>query len=236
MERKAGRIAVISDTHGLLRPEVAEILKTCDAVIHGGDINSPEILEKIREINPSLYVVRGNNDKEWAENLPKELSFSLFGKEFYVVHNKKHIPKNLEKKDFEIYGHSHKYESYVQEGVQYLNPGSCGPRRFHQPVTMAVLTIEGEDFHIEKIDILPRVEQDKVPELSQKDMEKLIKGIMKELEKGTTIASMAKKLQVSKEFAEQVCRICVTHPGVSAHGIMNKIEVNKIVSKSSKNI
>ena len=98
MERKTGRIAVISDTHGLLRPEVAEILKTCDAVVHGGDINSPEILEEIRRINPSLYVVRGNNDKEWAEKLPKELSFSLFGRSFYMVHNKKHIPKDLEKK------------------------------------------------------------------------------------------------------------------------------------------
>ena len=146
MERKTGRIAVISDTHGLLRPEVAEILKTCDAVIHGGDINTPGILEEIRRINPSLYVVRGNNDKEWAEKLPKELSFSLFGKSFYMVHNKKHIPKDLEKKDFVIYGHSHKYEAYVQEGVQYLNPGSCGPRRFHQPVTMAVLIIEAESF------------------------------------------------------------------------------------------
>lgn len=197
MERKTGRIAVISDTHGLLRPEVAEILKTCDAVIHGGDINSPGILEEIRRINPSLHVVRGNNDKEWAEKLPKELSFSLFGKSFYMVHNKKHIPKDLEKKDFVIYGHSHKYEAYVQEGVQYLNPGSCGPRRFHQPVTMAVLIIEAESFHIEKMDILPRVEQEKVPELSQKDMEKLIKGILKELEKGTTVASIAKKFQVS---------------------------------------
>ena len=167
MERKTGRIAVISDTHGLLRPEVAEILKTCGAVVHGGDINSPGILEEIRRINPSLYVVRGNNDREWAEKLPKELSFSLFGRSFYMVHNKKHIPKDLEKKDFVIYGHSHKYESYVQEGVQYLNPGSCGPRRFHQPVTMAVLTIETEGFHIEKLDILPRVEQEKVPELSQ---------------------------------------------------------------------
>ena len=141
----------------------------------------------------------------------------------------------LEKKDFVIYGHSHKYEAYVQEGVQYLNPGSCGPRRFHQPVTMAVLIIEAESFHIEKMDILPRVEQEKVPELSQKDMEKLIKGILKELEKGTTVASMAKKFQVSKEFAEQVCRISVTHPGVTAHGIMDKMEVNKIVSKSGKN-
>ena len=68
-----------------------------------------------------------------------------------MVHNKKQIPKDLEKKDFVIYGHSHKYESYVQEGVQYLNPGSCGPRRFNQPVTMAVLTIETEGFPYRKV-------------------------------------------------------------------------------------
>lgn len=227
MERQTGRIAVISDTHGLLRPEVAEILKTCDAVLHGGDINSPGILEKIKSISPSLYVVRGNNDKEWAEELPLDLSFSLFGKSFYMVHNKKHIPKDLEQKDFVIYGHSHKYETYEQEGVRYLNPGSCGPRRFHQPVTMAVLAIEEQGVRIEKVDILPKVDQEKVPKLSQTDMEKLIKGIMKELEKGTTVASMAKKFQVSREFTEQVCRICVTHPGVTAHGILDKMEVNK---------
>ena len=98
MERKTGRIAVISDTHGLLRPEVDEILKICDAVVHGGDINSPEILEEIRRINPSLYVVRGNNDKEWAEKLPKELSFSLFAGAFIWSTIKNIFPKIWRKK------------------------------------------------------------------------------------------------------------------------------------------
>ena len=97
MERKTGRIAVISDTHGLLRPEVAEILKTCDAVVHGGDINSPEILEEIRRISPSLYVVREIMIRNGPGNCLKSFLF-LFLAEAFIWSTIKNIFQKIWRK------------------------------------------------------------------------------------------------------------------------------------------
>ena len=81
------RVGIISDTHGLLREEVINQLKTCDYIIHGGDINTEDVLKKLKDIAPT-YVVRGNNDKSgWAEKLPKELYFTIGNIRFYMVHN-----------------------------------------------------------------------------------------------------------------------------------------------------
>lgn len=135
------KIAVLSDTHGLLRPEVLEILRGCDAILHGGDISRQKILDALNGVAP-VFAVRGNNDKEWAENLPETLHFTLFGIRFFMVHNKKQIPENLGDVDIVVYGHSHKYEEKYVDGRLFLNPGSCGPRRFTQPVTLAVLEVE----------------------------------------------------------------------------------------------
>ena len=149
--KQGHRIAVLSDTHNLLRPEVAEIIKTCDAVLHGGDISGPSTLEKIRGLcgktaserasgGGNFYVVRGNNDRDWAEDLPYTLEVRLYGLKFFMAHMKKDIPADVDA-DVVIYGHSHRYAQEVRGGTLYLNPGSCGPRRFRQPITMAVLTI-----------------------------------------------------------------------------------------------
>lgn len=134
------RIGVISDTHGLLRPAVLEVLTTCDCILHGGDINRPEILEQLKNIAP-LYVVRGNNDKEWAEDLPHTLQVDLNGASVFMVHNKKDVPKDLGNVKVVVFGHSHKYFQQEMDGRLWLNPGSCGKRRFDQEITMAVLTI-----------------------------------------------------------------------------------------------
>lgn len=148
------KIGIISDTHGLLRAEVLAHLEECDVILHGGDINKPEILEALKQIAP-LYVVRGNNDKgEWAEELPDFLKFELKGKMFYMTHQKKDIPKELEGIDFVIYGHSHKYSCVKEKEIIYLNPGSCGKRRFALPINMAVIELKGSEAHIEKIDLL----------------------------------------------------------------------------------
>lgn len=236
MKKRSRRIAIISDTHNLLRPEVKELLKDCDGIIHGGDISSPKVLEELESFQIPLYVVRGNNDKEWARHLPLELYFSLYGQKFYLVHDKKHIPGDINGVDVILYGHSHKYQEETRDGILYLNPGSCGPRRFHQPITMALLHIQEESGELtaEKIHILPGIAADKYPKIQEKDMEQLIQGIEKEQKKGSTIAAIAKKFQVSREFAEQVCRISVTHPGVSARGILDKMEANKTVTKTGK--
>lgn len=153
------KLAILSDTHGLLRPKVVEYLKEADAILHGGDINKPGIVEELERYGP-LYIVRGNNDKEWAEAIPHDLTVTLEGVTFYMVHNKKEIPKELPGVDVVLYGHSHKYSQEERDGILWLNPGSCGPRRFHQEITMAVMEIQKGKIQVEKIEI-PHEEKEK---------------------------------------------------------------------------
>ena len=98
-------------------------------------------------------MVRGNNDKEWAENIPESLTFQIEQCRFFVVHNRKSVPKDLHDTDVVIYGHSHKYAEQMVDGVLWLNPGSCGKRRFDQEITFAVMTVDGNKTAIEKITI-----------------------------------------------------------------------------------
>ena len=102
------KLAILSDTHGLLRPQVVVHLKTADAILHGGDINKPAIVEQLQQHAP-LYIVRGNNDKEWAEDIPHDLTVTLEGITFFLVHNKKEVPADLSGGDVVVFGHSHKY-------------------------------------------------------------------------------------------------------------------------------
>ena len=146
------KLAILSDTHGLLRPEVAEHLKTADAILHGGDVNKPGIVDQLERYAP-LYVVRGNNDKEWAEQLPHDLTITLGGVTFYMVHNKKEVPADLTRIDAVVFGHSHKYLLEERDGVLWLNPGSCGPRRFHQEISMMMAEVENGTLQVEKITI-----------------------------------------------------------------------------------
>ena len=133
------KIGIISDTHGLLRPEVLEILKDCKYILHAGDVNKDEILDVLRSMG-NLYVVRGNNDKDWAENLRTSLSFTIGGVKFFMVHNKK-----------DVVWHTHKYFEKMIDGRLWLNPGSCGRSRFGGEVTMAVMTVEDGKYQVEKI-------------------------------------------------------------------------------------
>ena len=151
------KLAVISDTHDLLRPQVLEQLKGADAIVHGGDISSMGILQQLEQLG-RVYAVRGNNDKEWAEFLPRELRFTVDGLRFFMVHKKGEIPKDLTDTDVVVYGHSHKYAMEEKNGVLYLNPGSCGPRRFGQEITMALLDTRTRQ--VEKI-LIPHPENNK---------------------------------------------------------------------------
>lgn len=146
------KLAILSDTHGLLRPEVVEHLKTADGILHGGDINKQEIVDQLRQYAP-LYVVRGNNDKAWAEDIPHHLTVTLGGVTFAMVHNKKELPADLTGVDVVVFGHSHKYVQEEKDGVLWLNPGSCGPRRFHQEITMMTAVVEDGSIRVEKITI-----------------------------------------------------------------------------------
>ena len=144
------KIAILSDTHGLLRPEVLERLKDADAILHGGDINKQSIVDQLRQYAP-LYVVRGNNDKEWAQAIPHQLTVTLDGVRFYMVHNQKEIPAELSGADVVVFGHSHKYVQEERNGLLWLNPGSCGPRRFHQEITMMTAQVSHGQIQVEKI-------------------------------------------------------------------------------------
>lgn len=146
------KLAILSDTHGLLRPQVAEHLKTADAILHGGDINRQEIVDQLRQYAP-LYIVRGNNDKEWAQSIPHDLTVTLGGVTFYMVHNKKEAPADLAGADVVVFGHSHKYVQEERDGILWLNPGSCGPRRFHQEITMMMAQAADGKLQVEKITI-----------------------------------------------------------------------------------
>lgn len=146
------KLAILSDTHGLLRPEVVEHLKTADTILYAGDINRQEIVDQLRQYAP-LYIVRGNNDKEWAEDIPHHLTVTLGGVSFYMVHNKKEVPAGLPGIDAVVFGHFHKYCQEEKDGLLWLNPGSCGPRQFHQEITMMMAEVENGALQVEKITI-----------------------------------------------------------------------------------
>lgn len=181
------RIGILSDTHGLLRPEVKKALDGCEAILHAGDINRQEIIDQLSVIAP-VYVVRGNNDKEWAEHIPFFLDFTLCGLHIYMTHKKKDLPRDVSNYDLVVYGHSHRYEQGEVGGTVLINPGSCGPRRFHQDITLALADIEAQTHQIaiHRIDIPHKTERQ---------------------ERGRDSLSSKK----------------ITHPGVTAEGIMTKM-------------
>lgn len=144
------KMGIISDTHGLLREEVKERLKDCTYIFHAGDVDRPEILDELRTMG-FLYVVRGNNDGCWAQNLRRSLNFSVGNVKFFMVHDRKDAAWELGDTQVVIFGHSHKYFCQEIDGRLWLNPGSCGRSRFGGEVTMAVMTVENGSWEVEKI-------------------------------------------------------------------------------------
>jgi uncharacterized protein len=142
-------IGVISDTHGLLRPEALHELEGSTQIIHAGDVGEPGILDALKKIAP-LTVVRGNVDREpWSDVLPATAVLQAGDEMVYVLHNLEELELDPRAAGFRIvvYGHSHKAKQEWRDGVLFLNPGSAGPRRFSHPVTLARLQIDGG--HIE---------------------------------------------------------------------------------------
>lgn len=144
------KISIISDTHGLLRDDVKLLLASSDCIIHAGDIDTPSVLKTLKEYG-ELYIVRGNNDKAWAESLPEMLTLTIEGVRFLVVHNKKDIPTDLSDINVVVYGHSHKFDAKVIDGVLWLNPGSCGKKRFNLGLSMCLMYIDHGMYTYEKV-------------------------------------------------------------------------------------
>ena len=146
-------LGIISDTHGLLRKEVKDNLKDCDLIIHAGDIGNKDIIDKLESITKT-FVVRGNNDDdEWGLTLPEYREIEMDEILIYLVHDKADIPKDLREVDLVIYGHSHKFSNEKIDNIIYLNPGSCGRKRFSLPLSMAIVEVNLDDIRIEKIDL-----------------------------------------------------------------------------------
>lgn len=216
------KIGIISDTHGLLRPEVMEHLQGCSLILHGGDIGGQEILDELEKTAP-VKAVRGNNDKEWAAHIPAWEKFEVCGASVFMCHKKKDIPADLQGVKLVIYGHSHKYADSREQGIRFLNPGSCGPRRFNQQISMALLEIaEDGDFRVEQI-IIPHTGRALQIPKSEADRERIVRGVIRGIEKGMTTKAIAEKNQISPEFAEEISRMYLTHPGIDVDGILNRL-------------
>jgi putative phosphoesterase len=139
------RIGLISDTHGLLRPEALDFLAGCDHIVHGGDIGAPDILERLAAIAP-LTVVRGNNDTAaWADAIPETARLALGGVSLYVIHDLKELGIDPAAAGLRVVvsGHSHKPACVERGGVLYVNPGSAGRRRFSLPIAAGELLVDG---------------------------------------------------------------------------------------------
>ncbi len=216
------RIGVISDTHDLIRPSVTEYLKECEAILHAGDISSRAILNEFQQIAP-VYAVRGNADEAWGMDLPVFIDSSVCGIRFYMTHKKKDLPSSLEGYDLVICGHSHRYEERKEGDITFLNPGSCGPRRFIQAVTMAVVDISDKGISIVRVDLPHTAKEADSIKKQGIDMQALVTRVMKETDKGHSVKSIAEKTGMEPSLIEQIVRLYLTHPGVTADGILGKM-------------
>jgi putative phosphoesterase len=136
-------VGLISDTHGLLRPEALRFLRGAEYIIHAGDIGTPEILEELRALAP-VTAVRGNNDGgAWARGVPSTAELDVADVVIHVLHDLKELRLRAGVRVV-VSGHSHKPLVQERDGVLYVNPGSAGPRRFTLPVAVGELRISGE--------------------------------------------------------------------------------------------
>jgi putative phosphoesterase len=154
------RIGVVSDTHGLLRPEVAPALAGVDRILHLGDVGKASILKELEKIAP-VTAIRGNVDREGACGKLPETEVVLVGDRYlYMLHDLKtlHLDPAAGRFAAVLYGHTHVPNFFRKKGVLYFNPGSCGPRRFELPVTVGLLTMNGEgEIEAEVVSLNPAI-------------------------------------------------------------------------------
>jgi hypothetical protein len=150
-------IGLISDTHGLLRPEALRALEGSDLIIHAGDVGGPEILEELRRLAP-VVAVKGNVDTDaWCADLPETAVAEAGSSLIYVLHDVKALDLKPAAGGFAmvVSGHSHKPLREEKEGVLYVNPGSAGPRRFNLPVTVARVDLRHQPWRVAFVELLP---------------------------------------------------------------------------------
>jgi len=148
-------IGVISDTHGLLRPEALRVLRGVAHIIHAGDIGTPEVIYGLRTVAP-VTAVRGNVDRgAWVAEFPQRQQLTLGGVALLVLHDRHELLEQPAEPEVRVIvaGHSHRALVENRGGVLYLNPGSAGPRRFRLPVSLALLSVEGGEPTAEIVDL-----------------------------------------------------------------------------------
>ena len=142
---KKGRIGLISDTHGLVRPEALAALKGSELIIHAGDIGKPDVIQSLNDIAPVL-AIRGNIDRQpWARGVPDILNLRINSINFHVIHNINEMAADPIAAGFlaVVSGHSHRPRNVKRDGILYINPGSAGPRRFKLPIAVGRLYLHG---------------------------------------------------------------------------------------------
>jgi len=153
---KTGRIGLISDTHGLIRPQALVALNDVELIVHAGDIGKPEVIEALRAIAP-VAAIKGNNDTgPWARHIPDILDLHVKDITVRVIHNVHDVERNLASAGVHVVisGHSHKPSVEMRDDVLFVNPGSAGPRRFKLPVTVGLLLLQNTDVSAEIIPLL----------------------------------------------------------------------------------
>lgn len=149
------KVGVISDTHGLMRPEALTALAGSELIIHAGDVGSREVLQSLAAIAP-LHSIRGNIDtQDWAAEIPETMAVEVEHATLWVLHDLNRLDLDPVAGGFQavISGHSHKPKIEEKNGVLYLNPGSAGPRRFRLPVTVARCEVDGESIRAELVEL-----------------------------------------------------------------------------------
>ncbi len=151
------RIGILSDTHGLLRPEAAEALRHVDHILHAGDVGSSDVLRQLQSIAP-VTAVRGNVDTgHWGSALPLTAEFLAEHVRFFLIHKIADLPAHAPpaETDVIVYGHSHKPSEVWRNGICYLNPGSAGKRRFSLPITLVTTVVEGRECRFSFVPLTP---------------------------------------------------------------------------------
>jgi putative phosphoesterase len=149
-------VGVISDTHGLMRPEALRRLRGSDLIVHCGDVGAPAVLDALKSIAP-VYAVRGNNDQgSWASRLPRDEVVEAVGHSLYIIHDLNEIDLDPSAAGFAavLSGHSHRPRVERRGGVLFVNPGSAGPRRFTLPIALARLIVKGDSCDARIIELI----------------------------------------------------------------------------------
>jgi putative phosphoesterase len=156
MGRREHRIGVISDTHGLLRPEAVKALRGSELILHAGDIGGERIIPELRKIAP-VFAIRGNIDQgKVADEFAATEVAEFAGLSFYLLHNRRTLDLKPDVSGFAavIYGHSHKPGFYFENNVLYFNPGSAGPRRFSLPISLGRIAVRDGELFPEIVELL----------------------------------------------------------------------------------